>query len=244
VSAAAAPPAVTPAPDEGGFARLVGVFVSPAKTFASIARRPTWLLPFAIGVALTIPLTELIFSKTDIRAEITKSLEKSGRKVSEDQVDKMVERTRTMSPVFDAIALLFVAGATFGTAAVLWGACQAFGWNVKYRQSLGVSTHAFLPQTLASAVLLGRLWNRDTVDKATMGDLVPTNLGFLADAHADPVGHALLSSADLVSIWIVVLLVLGLSAAAGAPRKRVAILVVVLWALFVLGKAGVTAVFQ
>ena len=105
-------------------------------------------------------------------------------------------------------------------------------------------TRSTVHRLVASAVLLGRLWNRDTVDKATMGDLVPTNLGFLADAHADPVGHALLSSADLVSIWIVVLLVLGLSAAAGAPRKRVAILVVVLWALFVLGKAGVTAVFQ
>ena len=76
-----------------------------------------------------------------------------------------------------------------------------------------------------------------------MGDAIPTHLGRLADAHADPVGHALLSSVDLVSVWVMVLLVLGLAAAAGAPRRKVAILVVALWALFVLGKAGVTAVF-
>ena len=63
------------------------------------------------------------------------------------------------------------------------------------------------------------------------------------DAHADPVGHALLSSVDVVSVWVIVLLVLGLAAAAQAPRKRVAILVVALWALFVLGKAGLTAMF-
>jgi hypothetical protein len=179
-----------------------------------------------------------------MRAEITKSMSKSGRKVSEEQLDQMVERTRRMGPVFDAIALVFVAAAAFGTAAVLWGACQAFGWNVRYKQSLGVTTHAFLPQTVASAGLLAVLWNRDTVDKATMGDALHTNLGFLADAHADPVGHALLSSADVVSFWIIALLVLGLSAAAGASRKRVAILVVSLWALFVLGKAGLAAVFQ
>jgi hypothetical protein len=39
------------------------------------------------------------------------------------------------------------------------------------------------------------------------------------------------------------LMVLGLAAAANASRRRVAILVVSLWALFVLGKAGVTALF-
>ena len=96
----------------------------------------------------------------------------------------------------------------------------------------------------SSGALLAILWNRDTVDKATMGDALHTNLGFLADAHADPVGHALLSSVDVVSFWIMALLVLGFSAAAGASRKRVAILVVSLWALFVLGKAGLAAVFQ
>ena len=58
--------------------------------------------------------------------------------------------------------------------------------------------------------------------------------------HADPVGHALLSSVDLLSFWAMALLVLGLSAAARAPRRRVAILVVALWALYVLGKAGLT----
>jgi hypothetical protein len=114
---------------------------------------------------------------------------------------------------------------------------------VRYKQSLGVTAHAFLPQTVASAALLAVLWNRDTVDKATMGDALRTNLGFLSDAHADPVGHALLSSVDLVSFWIMALLVLGLSAAAGAPRRRVAILVVSLWVLFVLGKAGLSALF-
>ena len=243
MSEAAGVPAAK-APAEGGFARLAGVFVSPVRTFASIARRPTWLLPFLIGVALTIPLTELIFSKTDIRAEITKSLQKSDRKVSDEQIDQMVERTRKMGPVFDVIALFFVTAVTFGTAAVLWGSCQAFGWDVKFKQSLGITTHAFFPQTIASVALLAVLWNRDSIDKATMGDSLHTNLGFLADAHADPVGHSLLSSVDVVSFWIMALLVLGLSAAAGAPRKRVAILVVSLWALFVLGKAGAAAIFQ
>ena len=221
----------------------MGAFVTPARTFASIARRPTWLLPFLIGAALAVPLTELVISKTDMRAEISKGAVKRGQKLSDDQVDRIVEQTRRMTPIFDVFGVVVVAAATFGTAAVLWGACQAFGWDVRFKQSLGVTTHAFLPQTLASGALLAVLWNRDTVDKATMGDALRTNLGFLADAHQDPVGHALLSSLDLVSFWVMALMVLGLAAAANARRRRVAILVIALWALFTLGKAGITAFF-
>ena len=243
MSGADTPSAQPPTPAvEGGLARLAGVFIAPARTFASIARRPTWLLPLAIAAALAVPLTELVFSKTDLRGEMTKRMEKSGRKIPDDQLDSMVEKTKRLAPLFDFIGIAFVTAATVGTAAVLWAACQAFGWEVKFRQSLGVTTHAFLPQTLASAAMLAILWNRDQIDKVTMGDALPTSLGRLVDGHADPVGHALLSSVDLVSLWVMALLVLGLAAAARAPRKRVAILVVALWALFVLGKAGVAAI--
>jgi hypothetical protein len=241
VSDAAAPAAAAGA--ESGLARLAGVFVAPARTFWSIARRPTWILPFVIGAALAVPMTELVMSKMDMRAEITRSTEKRGQKLSDEQMERAVEQTRRMTPVFDLFGLVVVSAVTFGTAAVLWGACQAFGWDVRFKQSLGVTTHAFLPQTLATGVLMAVLWNRDTVDKATMGDTLRTNLGFLADAHRDPVGHSLLSSVDAVSLWVMALLVLGLAAAANASRRRVAILVVSLWALFVLGKAGLAALF-
>jgi len=246
VSDAAATPPAAPAPAraEGGLARLAGVFVAPARTFASIARRPTWLLPFALAAGLAVPLTEIYMAKGDMRAEIVRGAEKRGQKLSDDQIERITSQTRRAAPLFDLFSIVVVGAVMFGTAGVLWASCQAFGWNVRFRQSLGVTTHAFLPSTLSSAILLGVLWNRDTVDKATMGDALPVHLGRLADAHADPVGHALLSSVDLVSFWIMALLVLGLSAASGASRKRTAILVISLWALFVLGKAGLTAAFS
>ena len=43
---AAPPPAANPGPDSA-FGRLVGVFVSPVRTFAAIARKPTWLASVA-----------------------------------------------------------------------------------------------------------------------------------------------------------------------------------------------------
>lgn len=241
---AATPPAApAPAQAENGFARLAGVFIAPARTFASIARRPTWLLPFAFAAGLAIPLTEIYMAKGDLRAEIVRGAEKRGQKLSDDQIERITSQTRRVAPLFDLFSVVVVGAVMFGTAGVLWASCQAFGWEVKFRQSLGITTHAFLPSALSSAVLLGVLWNRDSIDKATMADALPVHLGRLADAHADPVGHALLSSVDVVSFWIMALLVLGLSAASGASRKRTAALVISLWVLFVLGKAGLTALF-
>lgn len=233
----------SPADSESAFGRLLGVFVSPAKTFAAIARRPTWLLPVAIWAGLALPLSELILSKTDWRAFMTKQMARGERKMTEAQLEAAIEQSRRLGWLWDVAAVLAPFLVTLVVAGVLWGACQAFGWDVKFKQSLGVTAHAFFPAVLGSIALLVVLWNRDTVDPELVGDALRTNLGFLVDRQTNPVLHGLLASLDLFSFWTLGLLVLGLSAAAGAPRGRVALLVVTLWGLFVLGKAGVTALF-
>lgn len=211
--------------------------MSPVRTFASIAARPTWLLPLLLWIASSFLLGQLIVSRTDLRSTIRESAERRGRRLSESELDLVVERTRRFAWIA-VIGLPVIAAATAG---VLWAGCQAFGWDVRFRQSLGVTSHAFLPATLSSLALLAVLWNRDAIDPRSVGDALHTNLGFLVDSRADPVLHGLLSSLDLFSFWGMGLLVLGLAAAAKASRARMAALVGSLWALFVLGKAGVAA---
>jgi hypothetical protein len=225
---------------ESALRRLIGVFISPVRTFASIATRPTWILPVAIGAGIGLPLSELILSRMDWRAVAARRL--ANRHLTDAQMDSALETIRRIGWVFgDVAAVLAPLVVALVTAAVLWGACQAFGWEVRYKQSLGVTAHAFFPATLASVVLLGAFWNRETIDPETIGDTLHTNLGFLVDPRGDKVLHSLAASVDLFAFWAMALLVVGLSAAAGASRRRVAILVGSLWLLFVLGKAGVAA---
>jgi hypothetical protein len=229
-----------PAARESAVQRLVGVFVSPSKTFASIAARPTWILPVAIAAGLGFPLSELILSRMDWRAVATRQM--AGRHMSEAQMDAALETIKKIGWIFgDVIAVLAPLVVSLLVALVLWGACQAFGWEVRFKQSLGVTAHAFFPATLASVVLLGVLWNRETIDPDRIGDTLHTNPGFLVDPSSNKVLHSLAGSLDLFAFWGMALLVLGLSSAAGASRKRMAILVGSLWLLFVLGKAGVAA---
>jgi Yip1 domain len=225
---------------ESAFGRLVGVFLSPARTFASIAARPTWILPVAISAALSLPLSELILSKTNWREVVSAQIAKSGRTLSEAQLDAAVEQSRKLAWVWDVAAVAAPILVTLIVAAALWGACNAFGWEVKFRQSLGVTAHSYFPGVLYGLGLLAALWNRPTVDPQKIGNVLPTNLGYLAPG-ADPVSHGLLASVDFFSFWTIALLVLGLSAAAKTSRGRMAVLVVSLWALYVLGKAGATA---
>jgi hypothetical protein len=240
---AAPPPRETPGPD-GPFARIVGVFVSPVRTFAAIARKPTWLVPFILWTSMSFLVGQLVTSRMDLRKTIRDSAEQRGQPMTDAQLDAAVEGSGKIAWIFQTIPVVIPALISVIVAGSLWMACHAFGWELKFRQAYGVTMHAYLPGILLSVVLLAMLWNRQTIDPQTIGDILPTNPGILVSARSQKAVHALLSSFDLMSFWTMILLVLGLSSAAKASRGRMAVLVFSLWGIYVLGKAGVAVMFS
>lgn len=170
--------------------------------------------------------------------------EKRGQTLTEAQLDEMAERARRFAWMGELFAVLAPAVIAAAAAGVLWAACEAFGLELRFAQSFGVTVHAFLPQVLASVALLGILWGRPTIDPKGMDDLLPTSPGPLVSRTSAPALHSLLSSIDLLSLWTIGLLVLGLSAATKASRGRIAALVLSLWGLYVLGKSGLSALMS
>ena len=163
--------------------------------------------------------------------------------MTDAQVEQATEQSKKVAWLFEIFPVLVPALLSVLVAAVYWMACQAFGWELKFRQSYGVTIHAFLPGIVLSVVLLAMLWNRQTIDPDAVGEMLPTNPGVLISAKTAKALHALLSSLDVMSFWTMGLLTLGFSAATGAPRGRMAGLVFGLWGLYVLGKTGVAAIF-
>jgi hypothetical protein len=80
------------------------------------------------------------------------------------------------------------------------------------------------------------------MDPNAMGDLLRSNLGFLV-GRDEKVLHSLLGSIDLFSFWSLALFVIGYSAAAKIRKGQAAGVIVTLWVVFVLGKAGLAAIF-
>ena len=237
------PPPVPDAASESALARIPGVFFSPVKTFESIARRPTWIAPLILMTAMSLGLTAAVLQKIDYDQVIRQAMQKRGQTIPEDRVSSIIERQKKFGGIFGWF--FGVAGPTVAclvSAVVIWCAFKAFGWDARFSQALGVTTHAFLPGTLKSALLLFLVSRQESVNPQALGDLVSSNLGFLVDSKSAAL-HLILSSLDIFSFWTLALLVIGFAASARVSRKAAAGVIVGLWALLVLGKAGFAGLF-
>ena len=235
--------APSPTSGDSAIARIPGTFFAPSKTFEAIARRPTWILPVAIWIVLSLAISAVLLPRMDFEKMVRDRIEKSGQKVSDEQLQSIVARQKSFAPIFSyVIGGLAPLVITLVCAVVIWGAFKAFGWDLTYAQSLGVTSHGFLPGVLGAVLLLPLLARQETMDPNAMGDLLRSNLGFLV-GRDEKVLHSLLSSIDLFSFWSLALFVIGYSIAAKVRKGQAAGVIVTLWVVFVLGKAGLAAVF-
>ena len=240
--------AVSPEPAPTGpdspLGRVAGVFVAPARTFASIARKPGFVVPLFLATVLSVLATAVLLPRMDFEAALREQMAARDETVSEERLEKIVEAQKRFA------GLVYVWGALAPTvlslllAGIFWLSFKAFGWDHTFKQSLGVTAHAYLPNCLAALLLIFFTLRLDRFNPADLGDLVRSSPAFLVDRRENPVLHSLLQSFDVFSIWSLVLLVIGYSIAAKVSRAKAASIVVSLWALYVLGKAGFTALFS
>ena len=237
-------PGAAPSPaGDSDFARLPGAIFSPGRTFEAIARRPSWLLPVILWVGCSIALSAVLIPRIDYDKLIRARIEKSGRTVPEDQVQTIVERQKRIGPIIGyALAAVAPLAVALVVALVLWGAFRAFGWDATYPQALGATTHAYVPSILGSLLLIPLVARQDTMDPSALGDLLRSSLGFLVERD-QKVLHSLLSSIDIFSFWTLALLVVGFSAASKVSKKSAAAVILSLWGVFVLARAGLAALF-
>ena len=224
-------------------ARVAGVFASPGPTFASIARRPGWVLPLVISTLLSIAATAAIVPRIDFESVIREKMAERHTSIPEDRMEQIIGTQKKIGPLFGyASALLAPTVFTLVLALILWLAFKAFGWETTFRQSFGVTAHALLPSIFGSMLLIFFATRLDSVNPADIRDLTHSNAGFLVDRHANPVLHSLAGSVDLISIWMFGLLGIGFAAAANVTRRKAVILIGSLWLILVLGKAAWAAV--
>jgi hypothetical protein len=236
------PPA--PAPSDSALSRIFGVFFSPTRTFESIAARPTWLAPLLIWTMLSLAVTFVLLPRMDFRDAIRKSMERRGQTVSQEQVDSIAEKqagiSRTIGWGIGVLSPTFVA---LIVGVVYWGAHKSFGKDMSFGQAFGVTTHAFLPAAFGSLLLIPVLIQRGTVSPEGVGDLLKSNLGFLVDPESKAL-HSLASSIDIFSFWTIALLSIGYSRAARTTLGMSAGIVIALWLVYVVAKAGLAAAFS
>jgi tetrahydromethanopterin S-methyltransferase subunit G len=230
------------APEVSAPGRVIGAFFSPNPTFRSIAARPSFLLPMILWTLASVAITFVLIPKMDYERLTRQRLEKSGRTMSEEQIQSTVAMQKKIgSKIAVGIGFIGPAVVSLVVTLIFWAAFKAFGWDFTFKQGYGATAHAYLPNVLASLLIVPILAQRESVDPQAVGDLLRSNLGFLVEKSASPALHSILSSIDVFALWTAILLTIGYAAAARISRKAAGGVVFAIWALFVLGKAGVTA---
>jgi hypothetical protein len=251
----------------GPFARLSGTLLSPGETFVDVNRRPTWLSPLLIvmliGLAATLFFEWRVKPDWDrfFRNQITKSVEKSGRTMTKEEMDSAVamqvkfaktDLTSPLSAVFTAVRLVlytvFYCVLPAGIFALGLMLIQA---QTTFKKILSIVSWSTAATGLVGVlVFVGALMIQDQdrlrdINPTEVATLVPTNLGVILPQDMSPFISSLIASIDIFAIWLLILLIIGFVAISGAKRitqGKVASLVLSLWFVWIIIKAGFAAV--
>jgi hypothetical protein len=133
-----------------------------------------------------------------------------------------------------AVGSLAIAGILLGMMNLVGGA------GLKYRQAFSITCYSFLPSALSSILALVVMFLKNPEDFDLQNPL-PLNLGaFLSSPETAAWLKALARSVNLFTIWIMLLMALGYSTAAGKRLSfgKALTLIVLPWAVFVLLSAA------
>ena len=223
--------------------RPINVLLDPSSTFASIARRPTWVAPLLILILLGSLVSTLTLGKIDATQAVREQFTAQGRTASREQIDQGVTFFENLRGVAALVTVLGFPVIMMLVALVFWFAFQLAGQEMTYATSLSVTLHGMMPMAVASLLTLPVILSRDSIPAREMmsGNVLVSNLSVLASSDAAPAWVAFLSSIDLFSLWTVVLLVMGYRTAAKASTTKACAVVSLIWLSYISLKIAVQA---
>ena len=230
------------------FQRLTGVFWEPRPVFENLAAHPRWWTPLLLLTALAVVFTTMLSNVVGFETIIRQQMESNTRlqQLPPEQVEKIIaQQTGVASKIGIAGSFLGVSLMTLAIAGILFGVFSlAGGATLKFKQAFSATCYSFLPTGLSTILALIVMYFKDPADFDVRSPL-PLNAGAFLDASAVPKWlHSVAASIDVFSIWVMLLLALGFSAALGKMRfSRALILVLSSWIVWVLAKAGWATVF-
>jgi hypothetical protein len=241
-----AKPADADTPAQSFPERLMGIFISPAETLADVARKPGFLAPLILGVLGTIAVTETMLWKIGMERIVRTSIEQSSRasSMSPEQMDQAVHQGARIGAIFAHIGaivgapifLLILAGLGLLIVNLIFGA------QMKFKTVFSLICYANLVSLLGSLMAVAVILFGDP-DRFNAQNPVPTNVGFFLNSRevSKPL-YAMASSADIFTIWLLILVAVGLAEGARRKVKPLSIFLVYagFWVIWILVKMGLS----
>jgi len=217
-------------------ARLIGVFFSPGKAFADIARRPTWWIPLIIAAVFSTIYLNAFTQRVGWESVIRPAIERSAntQNMPAQQREQLIRTTAGIYKYVgygSAVLTLFYVFIVAVLLMFLFDTMMSAGIGLK--RMMAIVAYGFLPLVIQTALSMLVLFLKDPAEFNLQNPLM-FNVGAYLSPDAPAALRALGSSIDVFSLWIIILLAIGVSSAARKMSFGKAFAGIALpWALFV-----------
>jgi hypothetical protein len=241
--------AVQPEPSGmGEFSRIVGVFFEPSKTFGDIARRPTWIVPMILAILVGIGFVMALSQHVGWERVVHQSVDGNARmqQLPADQREQAIATQVKFTPVgYYAVVVLGTPIVSVIVAAVLLGITAIMSAGLRFKQVFAAVVWAGLPRVISGLLTIVVIFLKNP-DDFNIRNPLAFNVGAFMDPNGSKFVYTLASSLDLFTIWNLLLVAIGLKAAAGKKLSFTGALVAVVlpWAVMVLLLAAVAGAFS
>jgi len=211
---------------------VLGTFLSPIAALTRAAEARYFALPLLIWTLASVGYTVVIAPRLDIDSATNAALDKATEPMSPHQREEAVAQGHKTALVgMYASAVLAPSGIALLIAFAFWLALKVAGGKPAFGATMGVVSHAELPLALKRLLSIPAILSRSRI--AVADQLLPSNVAALASSHLHGTAASVASAIDLFTVWVLVLLVIGLATVAGVSRRRAALTTAVLWASYV-----------
>ena len=196
-------------------ARLAGVFFSPGKAFADIARRPRWWIPVILISILTTIYLNAFTRRVGWESVIRSGIDNNpfSQNLSPQQREQQIQITAGIYKYVGYASVVSMLFYVFVTAVILMFVFDTMmSAGIGLKRMMAIVSYGVLPLIVQTALSMVVLFLKDP-DEFNLRNPLVFNLGAFLSPDSSAVLRALGSSIDLFSLWIVVLLAIGVSAA-------------------------------
>jgi len=235
----------------GELARLTGVFFEPGKTFADVAQRPSWFVPMLLTVLFGLIFCAMVGQRVGWDNVVQQQMEKKMATMSPEQREqamKSADLSKKITPIIaytaavigPAIAYLISALVLLGIVAGILSA------PVKFKQIFAVMCYSGLVGVVAVVLMVVVIFLKKNPADFDIQHPLAFNLGALMDPNGSKFMLAVASSLDVFTFWKILLIAVGLKAAAGKKLSFGGALFAVLlpWVVLVLIGATFAGMFS
>ncbi len=227
--------------------RVVDTFIAPSKTFKDILRSTSWWLPFLLLVLVTLGTSAATEKQVGWERVAENQIQQNPKQeeamanLPPDQRARQIRLSATITRYisYGSFVLILVFVGFF--ALIYWGSYN-FGLGAKttFGQMFAVCMYASLPRLLTGILAILTLMFGNSAESYDIRNPVGTNLAYYLP-DSGPALKAALSFFDLIGLWQLVLLVIGMAIVAKVSMGKSAAEVVGWWVLGLLISVAIAA---